>query len=243
MLRTIIIDDELHIQETLDNMLKTYCPNVKVIAKANSVKNGVEAIKQYHPDLILLDIKMDDGTGFDLLAKLEPINFKVVFITAYDKYAIKAFKFNALDFLLKPVDPDELTAAVNKAEKVIQKEFNTQLSNMEDNLRTDDKSQKKIILKTFDNIYLVKVRDIIYCESDGGYTAIYRQNEKRILVSNTLKDYDEMLSDFGFYRVHKSYLININYIERFEKAEGGYVILTDENKIPVASRKRDELLE
>jgi len=243
MLRTIIIDDEPHIRQTLEKLVKQFCPNVKLVAMADGVESGVKTIRKYHPDLVMLDIKMNDGTGFDLLKKLEPIDFKVIFITAYDKYAIKAFKFNALDFLLKPIDPDELTEAVNKAEKLVQQEFNTQLSNMEDNLRIHDKSQKKIILKTLENIYLVKIRDIIYCESDSSYTAIYLLNKKKILVSNTLKDYAEMLRDFGFYRVHKSYLINMSYIERFEKGEGGYVVLTDEHKVPVASRKREELLE
>jgi len=243
MLRTIIIDDEPHIRQTLEKLVKQFCPNVKLVAMADGVKSGVETIRKYHPDLVMLDIKMNDGTGFDLLKKLEPIDFKVIFITAYDQYAIKAIKFSAIDYLLKPVDPDELYDAVCKTENLVQKDFNTQLDTLTENLQSEDKANKKIILKTFDNIHLIKVYDINYCESEGSYTAIYLLNGKKIVVSNTLKDYDELLKDSGFYRVHKSYLINMRHIDRFEKTEGGYVVLENECKVPVASRKREQLLE
>ncbi len=154
MLRTIIIDDEAHVRESLAEMLKLHCPNAKVIAQAEGVKTGIAAIHKYHPDLILLDIKMKDGTGFDLLEKIDNIDFKIIFITAYDQYAIKAIKFSALDYLLKPLDSVELQEAVNKAESITQKEVNTQLTTLATNLQTDDQSKKRIILKTFDNIYL-----------------------------------------------------------------------------------------
>jgi len=243
MLRTIIIDDEAHMRQALEKLVSQYCPNVKIVAKANGVKSGVEAIKKHHPDLVLLDIKMDDGTGFDLLKQLETVDFRVIFITAYDQYAIKAFKFSALDYLLKPVDADDLVQAVNKAEMLVMKDLKTQLATLEDNTQSDDQSKKKIILKTFDNIHLVKISDIIYCESDVNYTNFYLENGNKIIVSVTLKEYDEMLSEYGFFRVHKSFLINLGYIDRFEKAEGGYIILANEHKVPVASRKREQLLE
>jgi len=243
MLRTIIIDDEPHMRQTLEKLVKEYCPNVKLVAKADGVKTGVQAIKKYHPDLILLDIKMNDGTGFDLLKQLEPVYFKVLFITAFDQYAIKAFKFSALDYLLKPIDPNDLTNAVNKAEQIVLKELNTQLDVMEDNMQSDSKTKKKIILKTFDNIHLVKISDIIYCQADDNYTNFHLLENNKIMVSNTLKEYDEMLSEFGFFRVHQSYLINLGHIVRFEKSEGGNVILANEHKVPVASRKREQLLE
>lgn len=243
MLRTIIIDDEAHMRQTLEKLVKEYCPNVKLVAKADGVKTGVQAIKRYHPDLILLDIKMNDGTGFDLLKQLEPVEFKVIFITAFDQYAIKAFKFSALDYLLKPIDPKDLTDAVNKAEKLVVKELNIQLDALEENMQTNSKSKKKIILKTFDNIHLVKISDIIYCQSDNNYTHFHLLDNNKILVSNTLKEYDEMLRDFGFFRVHQSFLINMGHIVRFEKSEGGNVILANKHKVPVASRKREQLLE
>jgi len=243
MLRTIIIDDEQSVRKTLEKLLARNCPNVKLVAEADGVNSGIETIRKYHPDLILLDIKMDDGTGFDLLKQLEPVDFKVIFITAYDQYAIKAIKFSALDYLLKPVDPEDLTEAVNKAEKLLLFELNQQLGTLEENMLTQEKSKKKIILKTFDNIHLVKLIDIVYCESQDNYTNFHLLGNKKILVSNTLKDYDEMLSEYGFFRAHKSYLVNLMHIDRFEKADGGSVVLNNEIKIPVASRKKDQLLE
>lgn len=243
MLRTIIIDDEAHMRQTLEKVVKDYCPNVKLVAKAGGVKTGLEAIKKYHPDLILLDIKLDDGTGFDILKQIEPVDFKVIFITAYDQYAIKAFKFSALDYLLKPIDPNDLMIAVNKAEKLVVKELNIQLDTLEENMQSDSKSNKKIILKTFDNIHLLKVRDIIFCQSDNNYTRFHLLDGSMILVSNTLKEYDEMLREYGFFRVHQSFLINLVHVNRFEKSEGGSIILVNEHKVPVASRKREQLLE
>lgn len=243
MLRAIIIDDEAHVRESLTDMLKLHCPNAKVVGQAEGVKSGLKAIQTLHPDLVLLDIKMKDGTGFDLLEQLENIDFKIIFITAFDQYAIKAIKFSALDYLLKPIESIDLKNALDKADKISQKEVNTQLNTLANNLQTDDQSKKKIILKTFDNVYLVKVKDIVYVASDGRYSTIYLESGEQVIVSNTLKHYDELLRDFGFYRVHKSYLINLEHIHRFEKAEGGYVILEGAVKVPVASRKREELLE
>jgi len=243
MLRTIIIDDEFHIQQVLEKLVTQYCQNVKIVAKADSVQSGVETINNYHPDLVLLDIKMEDGTGFDLLKKLEPVDFKVIFITAYDQYAIKAFKFSALDYLLKPVDPAHLVDAVNKAEKLLISDMNTQLNTLTDNIQSEERSKHKIILKTIDKIHLVKISEIIYCESDANYTSFYLLNGSKIVISVTLKEYDEMLSDYGFFRVHKSFLINLIHIDCFDKADGGSVILANDCKVPVATRKRDQLLE
>ena len=242
MLRTIIVDDENHIRRSLAKMLDTFCPNVKLIASSNGVKSGIKDIRDNKPDLVLLDIKMKDGTGFDLLKELDPVDFKVIFITAYDQYAIKAFRCSAIDYLLKPVDPDELVEAIQKTEKVLQKDFKIQMEAFQENINNENKADKKIILKTLDNIYLVKIRDILYCESQSSYTLIHLLNGKDILVSTTLKEYDELLKDDGFYRVHKSYLISTRYIERFDKSDGGYVILENDKRIPVASRKREELL-
>ena len=244
MLRAVIIDDEAPMRQSLETILKTACPKVKLVAQADGVRTGVEAIKRYHPDLVFLDIKMDDGTGFDLLKQLEPIDFKVIFITAYDQYAVKAFKFSALDYLLKPVDADELAEAVNKAEKLVVRELNTQLSALEDNMAPGDKAGKKIVLRTFESIHLLNTRDIIFCEStESSYTLFYLMNHGKILVSNRIKEYEEMLVEYGFFRVHRSYLINLRHISRFDKTDGGTVILTDGHKVPVASRKREQLLE
>lgn len=243
MLRTIIIDDEALVRDSLSKLIHSNCPNVKIIDQADGVESGVAAIRKHCPDLVLLDIKMDDGTGFDLLKALDPIDFKVIFITAFEEFAVKAFKFSALDYLLKPVDPEDLTEAINRAEQVRQQEFHTQLNALEEYLAIRSSQNRKIILKTSDNIYLIRVQDISYIESDGSYTFVYLQNSNRILIARNLKEFEEMLVDQGFYRVHKSYLINMAHIARFEKGEGGSVILDNECKVPVASRKREELLE
>lgn len=243
MIRTIIIDDEENVRKTLEKLLNKHCPNVRIVSEANSVKSGLKAIKRHHPDLVLLDIKMDDGTGFDLLKQLDPVDFKVIFITAFDQFAIKAIKFSALDYLLKPVDPEDLTEAITKAEKLVVHELNQQLNTLEENIQSQEKSKKKIILKTFDNIYIIKIRDIVYCESQDNYTNFHLISDRKILVSTTLKEYDEMLSEFGFFRAHKSYLINLIHIDRFEKADGGFIVLNDEIKLPVASRKKEQLLD
>jgi len=243
VLRTIIIDDEAHQRLTIEKMVGLYCPDVELIGKADGVKSGMDLIKKTKPDLVLLDIKMDDGTGFDLLDQLHTIDFKVIFITAFDQYAVKAFKFSALDYLLKPLDPDELAKAVERARETVQKDFMAQLENLREHLSLEHKSGKKIIIKTFDNIHLVPVNEILYCESDNSYTTVCLVNQERIITSSYLKDYEDMLADSGFFRVHKSFLINLKTIRRFEKSEGGYVVLEGDVKVPVASRKREQLLE
>jgi len=243
MLRTIIIDDEPHVRKTLARMVEEECGNVKLLKSANGVESGLKAINEQNPDLVLLDIKMDDGTGFDLLKEAEPINFKVIFITAFDQYAIQAFKFSAIDYLLKPVDPEALVSAVNRAEQMVQQEFSTQLQVFDENLKTKDVKGKKIILRTSETVHLVKVSDISYCESDISYTQFYMADGHKILVSKTLREFEEMLKEFGFFRVHKSFLVNLFAISKFEKADGGYLVMENEERVPVASRKRDQLLE
>ena len=243
MLRTIIIDDETLIRDTLVSLLKDYCPQAKIVGEANSVASGISTIRNKIPDLILLDIKMDDGTGFDLLQAFDTINFKIIFITAYEKHAIEAFKFSAVDYLLKPVNPEKLAEAVQRAEKLVQQTFNRQLDALKANIDPVNTQNKKIIVKTSDNIYLLNTRDIIHCQSDDCYTVIESLNEEKIVVSKVLKEYDELLSNHGFFRVHRSHLVNLQHIKRFEKQEGGYVVMSNDQKIPVSSRARERLLE
>jgi two-component system, LytTR family, response regulator len=242
MLRTIIIDDEAPVREMLARLVKKFCPQAQLVGEAYSVASGLKAIHELNPGLLLLDIKLEDGTGFDMLRQLGNIDFKIIFITAYEKYAVQAFKFAAIDFILKPVNPEELADAVARAENLSQHQFNTQLQALEENLKTDIHQKKKMVLKTQENIFLLDLQNIIHFESDGCYTRVYTTEGEPILVSKTLKDYDEMLSGSSFYRVHKSYLINLNHIRRFERQEGGTIVLTGNHKIPVASRKREELI-
>jgi two-component system LytT family response regulator len=230
-------------RDTLSKLLARHCPQVNVLPTANGVQKGIEAILELQPDIVLLDIQMKDGTGFDLLAAFPSIEFKVIFITAYDKYAIQAFRFSAVDYLLKPVNPELLVEAVTRAGLMIQDHFNLQVQALEENLRTVHIQQKKMIVKTSENIFLLDLKDIISCESDSSYTTIHTASGDHIMVSKTLKEYEELLTSCGFYRVHKSYLINLSHIRRFERQDGGSIVLTNDIKIPVASRKREEMLE
>jgi len=242
VLRTIIIDDESHIRVTLSRFLEKHCKQAKLIGEASNVKTGRNAIKKLNPDLLLLDIEMNDGSGFDLLNSLKQIDFKVIFITAYEKYAVQAFKYSAVDFLLKPVNPIELSEAVDRVSEIKQSDYNIRLKALEENFQSKDPNSRKVILRTHENIYLLNICNILFCESDGCYTHVHTDENEDILISKPLKEYDELLSDAAFFRVHKSYLINLKHIKRFKKMDGGSIILTNNHKIPVASRKKEELL-
>jgi len=243
MLRALIIDDEAHMRDSLAKLLAKHCPQVTVVGEASGVSSGRSAINELVPDLVLLDIQMEDGTGFDLLNSLKSIDFKIIFVTAYDQYAMQAFRFSAVDYLLKPVNPLLLVEAIERARQLMQKHHDLQVQALHENLANARSQDKKIIVKTTENIFLLNLRDIISCESDNNYTNIYTSDGEKILVSKTLKEYDDLLTGFGFYRVHKSYLINLSHIKRFEKQDGGFIALTNDMKVPVASRKRDEMLE
>jgi len=242
MLRAIIIDDIDTIRQKNASVIREYCPNVAIIAEADSVKTGVEAIKKYLPDLVFLDVEMADGTGFDLLQQLRPITFKVIFITAHQEFAIKAFRFSAIDFLLKPIDPDDLVVAVKKAEETLNKDmlelqFNTLFSNIE-----RPKNLQKLILKTSEKIYSVNVQDIIRCESDKNYSTFYLISGQKLLVSTTLKEYETLLIPMGFFRSHQSHLINMLYFDHYMKGDANAIVMKDKTLIPLAIRKKEEFL-
>lgn len=243
MIRAVIIDDEINNQELISNLLKTYADNVQVVGVANSVGTAYKTINEHHPDLIFLDIQMPDGTGFDLLKKFEKINFKIIFVTAHQEYAIEAFKYSALDYILKPLSPSNLLSAVKKMEDAISsEELNLKLKTLLNNITEPAKNKKKIVLKTMERIYSVDLDDIIRFESDGGYTKVYLVDGKRVMVSKTMKEFDDLLMDTGFLRVHHSHLINMNHLFCFEKAEG-HVVMKDDSIVPVSNRKKDHLME
>lgn len=244
MIRTLIIDDEPNARQTIADMLALFCANVEVVGQAEDVKSGLEAIKNHNPDLVLLDINMPDGTGFSLLKQIENVSFQVIFITAYEEHAIKAFKFSALDYILKPIDSDELVDAINKAEELISKDNSKNtIDKLLDSFYKISKGSKQIVLRTSESIYLVDVQDIVRLESDRNYTRFFLNDGTKILVSVTMKEYDELLADYGFFRPHHSHLINISYMKRFEKADGGYIVLKDDSQVPVSTRKRETLFE
>jgi two-component system LytT family response regulator len=243
MIRVVIIDDEDHIRDSLTKLLARYCPQVTVAGTADGIASGKKVIRELHSDLVLLDIQMNDGTGFDLLQSVSPIDFKVIFITAYDQYALQAFRFSAVDYLLKPVNPEYLVVAIERANQLITDHFNMQMNALYENLRTVARQDKKIILKTTEQIHLLDLKSIVSCESDSCYTTVHTMEGVHIMVAKTLKEFEEMLTGCGFYRVHKSHLINLAHIKRFDKQDGGYIVLTNNLKIPVASRKREEMME
>ncbi len=257
MIRTIIIDDDEKARNSLQDHIGVYCKNIEIAAMADSVTSGIYEIIKNKPDLVFLDIEMQDGSGFDLLERIKNITFKVIFYTAFHKYAVRAFKFSAIDYLLKPIDPDELVDAVLKAEKNLENEslelkLNTFYTHFND--KTQDK--KKMILKTQDQIYYINIDDIIHCRSDKNYTQFNLEDKRTVVVSKTLKEYEELLNECGFYRVHQSHLVNLKQVVSYNKIKNkksikeldelgdceGYLVLKDQTKIPVSQRKKTILL-
>jgi two-component system, LytTR family, response regulator len=243
MIKAIVIDDEKNNQELICNLLSSYAENIQVVSVADSVESGYQSILEHQPDLVFLDIQMPDGTGFDLLKKFEKVNFKVIFVTAHQEYAIEAFKYSALDYLLKPLSPSNLISAVKKVEESFNSEdLNLKLKTLLSNISEPSKTKRKIVLKTMERIYSVDLHDVIRFESDGGYTKVYLLDGKRIMVSRTMKEFDDLLSNVGFVRVHNSHLINMDYLFCFEKTEG-HIVMKDDSIVPVSNRKKEQLME
>jgi two-component system, LytTR family, response regulator len=241
-MRIILIDDDSVVRENLKTLLSIYSPGSTIIAEADGVKTGLACIKEYKPDLVLLDVEMKDGTGFDLLSFYGPLDFKVIFVTGHDEYAIKAFKFSAIDYVLKPVDPDDLVSALQKAHQPEdENEQNLRVANLVQNKKATF-SEQKIILKDSETVYLIAVKDIIRCESETNYTRFYLVDDRVLMVSKTLKEYDTLFDDQSFFRAHQSHLINLRHFDRYEKKDGGMVFMKDGSTLPVAVRKKESLM-
>jgi len=243
MLRAVVIDDIEGIRKRHVAVIKATCPNISVIGQAESVETGIKIIRQTAPDIVFLDVEMPDGTGFDLLQKLQPITFKVIFITGYEDFAIRAFRFSAIDYLLKPLDANELVEAVRKAEESLSKEvFDMKLNNLFTNLERP-KNLQRLILKTAEKIYSVNIQDIVNCESDKNYTTFNFINAPKLIVSTNLKEYETMLVPHRFFRTHQSHLINMAYFDHFVKADGGNkVVMSNKLTVPLSVRKKEEFL-
>ncbi len=243
-MKVLIIDNEEQIRIGLEKQLKTFCPQVTQIQQATGVVSGLLAISNYKPDLVFLDVEMDDGTGIELASKLESYSFQLVFITAHDKYAVNAFKLSAIDFLLKPIDVEDLINSVVRAEKNIKnKTLELQFKILQESISSIAVTDKKIVLKDNESIYFVKVSDIVRCKAEGPYTEFYLMSDQKIIISKSLKEYEEVLEPFGFVRTHHSHLINIKHISRFDKADGGVLVMDNEHVVPVSQRKRELILE
>ena len=243
MISAVIIDDEKLAREALANMLKMFCPDVTLIGEADGVESGVEAIRRLEPDAVFLDIQMPDGSGFDLLKEFASIGFKFVFITAYQEYAIQAFKYSAIDYILKPIDPIDLAAAVEKLhESVLNEDTNKKFQAFIENIQWHEKNPQKIVLKTFDTVIVAEKESIIRCESENNYTMFYFTDKPKVLVSKTLKEFDVLLSSSGFFRVHQSHLVNLNFVAKYNRFPDSHVVLTQGQIIPVSVRKRELLV-
>lgn len=243
MLRAVVIDDIEAIRKNNIAVIKSTCPEISVIGQADSVDSGVKIINRLLPDIVFLDVEMSDGTGFDLLQKLKPINFKVIFITGYEDFAIRAFRFSAIDYLLKPLNSSELTEAVKKAQNALGESlFDTKLSNLFANMERP-RNLQKLILKTADKIYSVNIQEIVSCEADKNYTTFNFINAPRLVISTGLKEYEMLLEPYGFFRTHKSHLINMAYFDHFVKAEGGNkIVMSNKFTVPLSVRKKDEFM-
>lgn len=236
----IIVDDELHCREVLSIMLEMHCPDVKIVQQCDDGFKAIEAISLHQPDVVFLDIEMPGMNAFDTLNKIEKINFQIIFTTAYDQYAIKAIKFSALDYLLKPVDADELIAAVNKAAEQKEPVEQVQIEQLQQSLRSTD-SAFKLMIATHGGPYFIATDDILFAEGSNNYTHFHLNRQRKILASKTLLEYENLLSDQGFMRVHKSYLVNLKYVERYLN-KTGKLLLTDGSEVEVSRRKKDEVI-
>jgi two-component system LytT family response regulator len=242
MQKILIIDDEKPTRDFIRHMLESFKLNVQIFTDGENVKSGIEAIERIQPDLVLLDIQMPDGNGFDVLKGTSFKNFEVIFITAFQEFAIQAIKFSALDYILKPIDMDELQTSVSRAlESIHHKKDDSQFATLQHNIQPHQK--RKLVLKTLESIHVVEIETIIRCEADKNYTSFFLADGKRIIVSKTLKDFDTMLTGYNFFRVQQSHLINIDYIDRYDKHDGGSVIMKDGASIPLSPAKKDQFFQ
>lgn len=240
MIKALIIDDEEDAREVLKMSLKKYCPEVTILALCESPEIGLEKIDELQPDLVFLDVQMPQLSGFDLLERLTEINFDVIFVTAYDRYAIKAIKFSALDFLLKPIDVDELVTAV---QKVKEKNTKFKFKSLLNNIKYGSEKLERLAIPSDNEIIIQKVSDIIYCKADSNYTMLHLVDNKKIIVSKTLKEFENILPETDFCRIHHATLVNIAHVTKYIKGEGGYVLVTGGSHLDVSRRKKDSFLD
>ncbi len=243
-MKAILVDDENGSRESLAKLIEKNCLQVQIVAKVNSMQAGLTAIQQHEPELVFLDIEMPNGSGFDMLEKIKDIDFDVIFTTAYDQYAIRAIKFSAVDYLLKPVAAEELMSAVKRVEdkretkKAHADKYQVLLSNMK-----GESKLKKVAIPDGDGLIFVSLSDIIRCDSDGNYTYFILSNGKKVVSSRTLGEYEEMFEGENFFRIHRSHLINLDHVKKYLKGEGGYVVMSDNSQVEVSRRKKNEFLE
>ncbi|MFN8290870.1 MAG: LytTR family DNA-binding domain-containing protein [Chitinophagaceae bacterium] len=243
-MKALIIDNELPLRSALTKLLNEYCPEITQVEEAGGVQAGLQKIKTFQPDVVLLDVEMEDGTGFDLMKQVTAPAFQLIFVTAHDQYAIEAFRFSAIDYLLKPVDPDALKSSIERATKNIRNNsLQLQMEVLLQQLNGRHGQEKRIVLRDLENTYFIRIADILYCEAEGTYTRFFIAGAQPILVSKNLKEYEAILEPIGFIRTHHSFLANPEKIRQFEKTDGGSLILEGGFSIPVSQRKKDHVLQ
>tara|TARA_R110002072_G_scaffold298533_2_gene472621 strand:+ start:3059 stop:3808 length:750 start_codon:yes stop_codon:yes gene_type:complete len=238
----ILVDDIPSALQLLENDIEQKHPSITVIGKAKSVVEAAKLLRKGEPDILFLDIMLGDGTGFDVLEIFPNLRSKIIFVTASDEYAIRAFKFAAIDYVLKPYSDQDLNTAIEKATQQIQPD-KQQLSVLKDSIASPNQRPNKISLHTLDKIIVVDLNDIVRCKSDNNYTEFFFQDGTKILVTKTLKTFADLLKNYQFLRVHQSHLVNVSYVKAFIKSDGGYLVLKDKNTVPVSVRKRAEVIE
>ncbi len=243
LINAIIIDDEVSSRETLAGMISAYCPDVKVMAEAGGLQDGIMTISKYKPDLVFLDIEMPFGTGFDLLEQLEEINFEIIFTTAYNQYAIKAIKIAALDYMLKPIDPKELQDAVSKLQKKNSTKQHIRLEVLSQLKKEQLNDITRIAIPSAESLDIIEVDEISYCQSVSNYTIFFLGDGQQLVSSKTLKEYESLLPDRKFLRVHQSYLVNLMQIKKYFRGRGGMLELKDGTTIDVARDRKAKLLD
>ncbi|MFT5821749.1 MAG: two-component system LytT family response regulator [Crocinitomix sp.] len=243
MISAVIIDDEVNVRNTLKSIILAHDIPLKIIGEADNKINGAELVINAKPDLILLDVMLGEDTSFEMLRIVGEIKSKVIFISGFEQFAIEAFKFSAVDYILKPVDPDELANAVYRVEQQIQtNEASIKLDVLLNNLSTENDQNKKIVLQTLEKTFIIQIQDILRCESNNNYTYFYLKNGEKLLISKPIKQYDELLANYNFFRVHKSHLVNMNFVKGIIKKDGGFIELINADLVPISSRKKEKTL-
>lgn len=243
MVKVVIIEDELDLREVISRLLDSNFNDVEIVGETDSVDGGIGLIQRLKPHLVLMDIEIKGGTGFDILQKVKPYDFKLVVVTAFNQFAIKAIKFSAIDYILKPINESEFISAVENALEIIgSSHMEQQMANFIDIYERKTQA-KKIVLRTNKAVHIVDISDIEYCNSDNSYTSFYLSNGERIMVSKSIKEFAEILEECNFFRPHQSYLINLNAVKLIDKADGGFVILKNGIEIPISSRRKQIIFE
>ena len=243
MINTILVDDEIDSIRVLQRLLEEFCPQVRIIGTANGVESALSLIRETSPDLVLLDIEMSQGNAFDLLNQLLPLTFQVIFVTAFDNYAIRAFRYSAVDYLLKPVDVDDLLEAIGRVQsKPASQDLVQQMKILLENVGVLQFSQQKIAIPTITGLTFIPMQDIVRFEASSNYTMIHLTGSEPILATKSIKEYEDVLPQTVFCRIHNSHIINLSKIKTYQKGRGGMVIMEDGSTIEVASRRREEFL-